>query len=380
MSESKHMAADGKSVTGTEGLYDLYGASSKSVPHDDAGIGALVKNPVGRMLLPPHWSQTYPEPYSDVAVLVPCYNEEQTVGKVIDDFREWLPGATIYVCDNASTDRTAHEAIFHGATLMREGRKGKGNAVRTMFSDIDAAIYLMVDGDDTYPADAAPDLVEAIRDGADMAIGDRLSNGSYGRENKRVFHGMGNSVVRWSISFLYGLEFTDVMTGYRAFSRPFVRTFPCMTRGFQIESELSIHAADHNLRVTSVPVDYRDRPEGSSSKLDTIPDGLRVLRLIAAQFKDRRPMRFFTFLAVLSWVICLVLGIPVIDEFVHTGEVPKLPTAVLAASIAVLGALCLFTGLILDTIAKNERTRWEMAWTEAKREERVLAEREERAQ
>ena len=298
-----------------------------------------------------------------IAVIIPCYNEQQTIGKVIDDMHANLPTASIYVYDNASSDDTSLIASKHGAIVVSEPRRGKGNVVRSMFRDIDADCYLMVDGDDTYPAESAPSLVSSVLiDGNDMSIGDRITNGSYTEENSRAFHGFGNSLVRSTVSHLYGMKYDDVMTGYRCVSRAYAKTMPVMSSGFQIETEMSIHAADHNMKMSEIPIDYRDRPAGSSSKLDTIPDGLRVLRTIGAQFKDRRPLRFFFLVAVLLVLIGILVGIPVISDYMATGLVPKLPSAVLAVGLVTIGVLSLLTGLILDTIAKNERMRFENEW------------------
>ena len=296
-----------------------------------------------------------------VAVLIPCYNEEPTVAKVVADFRRELPGTRVFVYDNNSTDRTAELAAAAGATVVPEPRQGKGNVVRSMFRDIDADCYLMVDGDDTYPAEAAASLCAPILSGeADMIVGDRLSNGSYAKENKRAGHGFGNDLVRAMIRWIYGYGFDDVMTGYRAFSRPFVKTFPVLSRGFQIETELSIHAVDRGWRILDVPIEYRDRPEGSVSKLDTVGDGIRVVMMIGTLFKDYRPLKFFGIVAALLLLLGLALGLPVVAEFLATGLVPRLPTAVLAAALVFLAALSLASGLILDTVAKADRKRWEL--------------------
>ena len=296
-----------------------------------------------------------------IAVLIPCYNEEPTVAKVVADFRAQLPGAAVYVYDNNSTDRTAELAAAAGAVVVPEPRQGKGSVVRSMFRDIDADCYLMVDGDDTYPAEAAASLCAPILEGrADMTVGDRLSNGSYGRENKRAGHGFGNDLVRAMIRWIYGYGFDDVMTGYRAFSRPFVKTFPVLSRGFQIETELSIHAVDRGWRILDVPIEYRDRPEGSVSKLDTVGDGLRVVAMIGTLFKDYRPLKFFGIVAALLLLLGLALGLPVVAEFLATGLVPRLPTALLATALVFLSALALACGLVLDTVAKADRKRWEL--------------------
>ena len=239
-----------------------------------------------------------------IAVIIPCYNEALTIGKVIDDFHRELPQATVYVYDNNSSDDTSRIATEHGATVRFEPRQGKGNVCRQMFRDIDADCYLMVDGDDTYPAEAAKALCEPILNGtADMTVGDRLSNGTYAEENKRAFHGFGNNLVRAMIKWIYGYSFDDVMTGYRAMSRPFVKTFPVLSEGFQIETELSIHAVDHRWRIKDVPIEYRDRPEGSESKLNTVSDGIKVVAMIGTLFKDYRPLKFFSLVALLFAVI-----------------------------------------------------------------------------
>lgn len=296
-----------------------------------------------------------------VAVLIPCYNEAITIGKVVDDFKASLPLATIYVYDNNSSDDTAKIAAEHGAVVRFESRQGKGNVVRQMFRDIDADFYVMADGDDTYPAEAAAKLIEPLaRNRADMTVGDRLSNGSYGEENDRAFHGFGNDLVRWLIKVIYGYSFDDVMTGYRAFNRVFVKTMPVLSSGFQIETELSIHAIDKRWRITDVPIDYRDRPEGSESKLSTFGDGAKVLMAIASLFKDYKPMAFFGWLALIFVVLGLVAGIPVIWEFTLTHLVERFPTALLAVALVICGVLSLTIGLVLDTVAKNNRKQWEI--------------------
>lgn len=299
--------------------------------------------------------------YTDTAVIIPCYNEAVTIGKVIDDFRRELPGATVYVYDNNSTDGTSRIAREHGATVRLEPRQGKGNVCRQMFRDIDAACYLMVDGDDTYPAEAARALCDPVLAGeADMTVGDRLSNGTYAEENKRAFHDFGNNLVRAMIKWIYGYSFEDVMTGYRAMSLPFVKTFPVLSEGFQIETELSIHAVDHRWRIRDIPVEYRNRPAGSESKLNTFGDGIKVIAMIGTLFKDYRPLKFFSLIALLFAAIGLVLGIPIIIEYFRTGLVPRFPTAMLAASFMFLCGLSLATGLILDSVAKVEKKQWEL--------------------
>ncbi len=297
-----------------------------------------------------------------VAVLIPCYNEALTIGKVVDDFKAAMPEAAIYVYDNNSSDDTAKIAQEHGACVRLEPRQGKGNVVRQMFREVDAQYYLLVDGDDTYPAEAAADLVRPLaQDLADMTVGDRLSNGTYGKENDRAFHGFGNNLVRWLIKVIYGYSFEDVMTGYRAFTRMFVKTMPVLSTGFQIETELSIHAVDKRWRIKDVPIVYRDRPEGSESKLSTFQDGALVLMAIASLFKDYRPMAFFGWLALFFVVVGLLFGIPVIVEFSATHLVERFPTALLAVALVLCGALSLTVGLVLDTVAKNNRKQWEIS-------------------
>lgn len=296
-----------------------------------------------------------------IAVLIPCYNEEVTIHKVVSDFKRELPEADIYVYDNNSSDNTSKLAKDAGAIVRFEPRQGKGNVVRQMFRDIDADCYLMVDGDDTYPAESAREFCEPILNGeADMTVGDRLSNGTYAEENKRAFHGFGNDLVRAMIKWIYGYSFDDVMTGYRAFSRPFVKTFPVMSEGFQIETEISIHAVDRRWRIKDVPIVYRDRPEGSVSKLNTIGDGMKVMIAIASLFKNYRPLKFFSLAALVLAAIGLLLGIPVIVEFFETGLVPRLPTALLATAFMFLCGLSFATGLVLDNLAKTERKQWEL--------------------
>lgn len=298
---------------------------------------------------------------STIAALVPCYNEALTIAKVCDDFKKYLPEATVYVYDNNSSDNTAGIAREHGAVVKLEPRQGKGNVVRQMLRDIDADCYVMVDGDDTYPIEQVRDVIAPIlNDEADHVVGDRLSNGTYAAENKRAGHGFGNDLVRWLIKVLYGFEYTDVMTGYRAFNREFAKTLPVLSPGFEIETELSIHAVDKRWRIAQVPIDYRDRPEGSESKLNTVSDGIKVLKMIFSLFKDYKPLGFFSLIALVFFVIGLCFGIPVIAEFASTGLVPKLPTAIVAVAFCGLAALMLVCGLILDTVVKGHRRDWEL--------------------
>ena len=298
-----------------------------------------------------------------IAVLIPCWNEALTIGKVIGDFRRALPEAVIYVYDNNSTDGTAEIAEREGAIVRHEYRQGKGNVIRSMFRDIDADCYVMVDGDDTYPADNARDMVNLILEKkADMVIGDRLSS-TYFEENKRPFHNSGNMLVRRFINMFWGEnshEIKDVMTGYRAFSPMFVKTFPILSKGFEIETEMTIHALDKNLLLANVPVSYRDRPAGSVSKLHTFRDGATVLRTIFMLYKDYRPLRFFTFAALLMALISLALFIPVFHEYMITGLVPKLPTLVTSGFFMMGAVVFLGTGLMLDTEVKNSRKNFEI--------------------
>ena len=310
----------------------------------------------------------YTADIGSVAVLVPCYNEAVTIAKVIDDFRRCLPDAIVYVYDNNSTDGTADIAREHGAVVRHESRQGKGRVVRSMVRDIDADYYIMVDGDDTYPAEAAVELLRPlIDDEADMVVGDRLSNGSYGDENDRAFHGFGNNLVRWLIKRIYGFKFSDVMTGYRAFNRVFAKTLPVVSQGFEIETELSIHAVDKAWRIAEVPIDYRDRPEGSESKLSTFSDGFKVLKMIMSLFKDYKPMALFGWVTVLLIALGFIVGVPVVVEFARTGLVDRLPSALLAVGLVISGLLSLVSGLILDTVVKGSRKQYELMVIDAYR-------------
>ena len=297
---------------------------------------------------------------SKVAVLLPCYNEEMTIGKVVRDFRAVLPEADIYVYDNNSRDRTAELAAEAGAIVRRERMQGKGNVIRRMFREVEADCYLMADGDDTYPAHHAPAMVAAVlEEQADMVIGDRLSS-TYFTENKRPFHNMGNRLVRGLICRLWHTEVKDIMTGYRAFSRPFVKLFPVMSGQFEIETEMTIHALDKRFRLVEMPIDYRDRPEGSVSKLNTISDGMKVLRTIVTLFKEYRPMRFFGWLALLLAVVGVVLVIPVLVDYFHTGLVMRFPTLIVSLFLLLAALQSLFTGLCLDVMVEKDRKQYEM--------------------
>lgn len=295
-----------------------------------------------------------------IAVLIPCYNEAATIGKVVRDFREVLPEAVIYVYDNNSTDQTAAIAREAGAVVRREHRQGKGNVIRTMFRDVDAQCYLMVDGDDTYPAEYARQMADAVLlDHADMVVGDRLSS-TYFTENKRPFHNVGNVLVRKLVNWFFHGQIVDIMTGYRAFSRLFVKSYPTLSRGFEIETEMSIHALDKNFYLVNVPVDYRDRPEGSQSKLNTYTDGAKVLMTIFRLVKDYKPLAFFTTVAAILTLIAAVLFVPVFWEYLETGLVARFPTLIVAGFIFLGGLLTFCCGLILDTVIKKDRQNFEL--------------------
>lgn len=296
----------------------------------------------------------------EVAILIPCYNEAQTVAKVITDYQKALPGAKIYVYDNNSTDKTADIAQKHGAIVRHEYRQGKGNVVRSQFRDIDADAYLMVDGDDTYPAEEAAKLIAPVIEGrADMVIGDRLSS-TYFDEEKRLSHQLGNNLVRNLINFVFKSNVRDVMTGYRAFSPDFVKTFPVLSKGFEIETEMTIHTLDKNLKWVEIPVQYRDRPAGSTSKLNTRSDGIRVLKTIFNLTREYRPMFFFNIFAAISLTVGLIgLIIPII-EFAKTGLVSKFPTLILGVLFTLIAILLWITGLICDLIAKKSSQQFEI--------------------
>lgn len=289
-----------------------------------------------------------------IAVLLPCYNEEVTIGKVVRDFKAALPGATVYVYDNNSTDRTAEIAAAEGAIVRREPRQGKGNVIRAMFEDIDADVYVMADGDDTYPADAAPAMVAKVLDGYDMVIGDRLSS-TYFQENKRPFHNFGNRLVRGSINGLFGAHVTDIMTGYRAFSFTFVKTYPVLSRGFEVETEMTIHSLNNNLRLYEMPIQYRDRPEGSVSKLDTVGDGIKVMSTIFRMIREYKPLPFFGGLGLIIGIVGIVLCGTVTFEFAKTGVVTHFPTLIGAVMLVIAGLLLIIAGIIPVIVAKNDR-------------------------
>lgn len=295
-----------------------------------------------------------------IAVLIPCYNESKTIAKVIRDYRLALPSADIYVYDNNSTDGTDSIAQKEGAIIKYEYRQGKGNVIRSMFRDIDADCYIMIDGDDTYPAENAQEMCDLVLNkGIDMVIGDRLSS-TYFEENKRPFHNLGNSMVRALINYLFHSNVKDIMTGYRAFSKPFVKHFPILSKGFEIETEMTIHALDKNFLIQEVPVKYRDRPEGSVSKLNTYSDGFKVLMTIARLFRDYKPYSFFSVIFLFFEFIAFLLMIPIISDYLSSGLVPRFPTLIVAGVISVIGVLFYFCGIILDVVVKKHRQLFEL--------------------
>jgi len=294
-----------------------------------------------------------------IAVLIPCYNEAKTIEKVVKDYKEVLPNASIYVYDNNSSDGTDKIAKKAGAIVKYEYRQGKGNVIRSMFKDIDADRYLMIDGDDTYPKENAVEMCNYILEGkADMVIGDRLSS-TYFTENKRPFHNFGNKLVRWLINTLFKSNVKDIMTGYRAFSYEFVKTFPVLSKGFEIETEMTIHALDKNFLLKEIPVGYRDRPTGSVSKLNTYRDGFRVLKTIARLFKEYKPMIFFGIISSIFFIISLIFGIPVFVEYFKTGLVPRFPTLIFSLFMLIISSLMLVCGIILEVVVKKHRQLFE---------------------
>lgn len=311
-----------------------------------------------------------------IAVLIPCYNEEKTIGKVVNDFRAALPEAVIYVYNNNSQDRTVEIAQRAGAIVRNEYMQGKGNVIRRMFREIDAECYLMVDGDDTYPAEHARKMADMVLEKkADMVVGDRLSS-TYFQENKRPFHNFGNSLVRMSINTLFRNNIKDIMTGYRAFSYEFVKTFPVLSKGFEIETEMSIHAVDKNMYIENLVIDYRDRPEGSVSKLNTYSDGIKVLLTILRLYRVYRPMGFFGMISLVLTMIATGFFIPVAVTYARTGLVPNFPTLIVCGFTAMAAIQSLFVGLTLHTIIQKNKQDFEMnlhrasRWKEAAKNER----------
>lgn len=294
-----------------------------------------------------------------IAVLIPCYNESQTIEKVIKDWQKELPEATIYVYDNNSSDNTAEIARNAGAVVRHEYQQGKGNVIRRMFREIDAECYIMIDGDDTYPAEFGREMVNKVLErGVDMVVGDRLSS-TYFEENKRPFHNFGNSLVRGTINRLFRSNIRDIMTGYRAFSFQFAKTFPVLSKGFEIETEMSIHAVEKNMLVENVVIEYRDRPEGSESKLNTYSDGAKVLVTIARLYKNYKPFRFFGLLALLLLIVSAIMFVPVLAVYIQTGLVPNFPTLIVSGFIALAAIQAFFAGLILTTLVEKDRQDFE---------------------
>ena len=294
-----------------------------------------------------------------IAVLIPCYNEEKTIKKVVRDWKKELPEATIYVYNNNSTDRTAEIAKEAGAVVRDEYQQGKGNVIRRMFREIDAQCYVMIDGDDTYPAEFGREMVDKVLERkVDMVVGDRLSS-TYFEENKRPFHNFGNSLVRGTINRLFRSNIRDIMTGYRAFSYQFVKTFPVLSKGFEIETEMSIHAVDKNMLVENVIIDYRDRPDGSESKLNTYSDGAKVLKTIMGLYKNYKPMQFFGLLAAILMIIAFAMFMPVFVVYLKTGLVPNFPTLIVSGFIAMAALQSFFAGLVLSTIVQKDRQLFE---------------------
>jgi len=299
-----------------------------------------------------------------IAVLIPCYNEAVTIKKVVQDARKELPEAAIYVYDNNSKDNTSEIAAAAGAIVVKEPRQGKGNVVRAMFKNIDADVYVLIDGDDTYPFTCVHDLLQpVIRDEADMVIGERMSNGTYSKENTRAFHGFGNSLIKRLINFLFRSKLDDIMTGYRVFNRYYVKTFPVLSKGFEIETEMTIYALHNNYRIQEIPIEYRDRPTGSASKLNTYRDGFKVLKIVFLLFKDYKPLMFFGGCSLVSAIVGLVVGIPPIIEFIEGGYVYRVPSAILAAALEIIAMLLFACGLILETTVKYQKALGEQLST-----------------
>ena len=292
----------------------------------------------------------------NIAVLIPCYNEELTIHKVVTDFKKELPDSTIYVYDNNSIDETFNIAKRAGAIVRREFRQGKGNVIRSMFRDIYADVYIMIDGDDTYPANFIHHLIDPILNNeADIVVGDRHSNGTYSNENKRLLHNFGNNLVKNLINRMFRADLKDIMSGYRVFNKKFVKNIPINSDGFEVETEMTLHALDKKFLIKEIPIEYRDRPDGSISKLNTYSDGVKVLKTILWVFKDYRPLAFFAILSLILFIPGLILGLIVLVEFIDTSFVSRLPSAVLSVGLVIVSTLSLFVGFILDTVVKQHR-------------------------
>lgn len=296
-----------------------------------------------------------------IAILIPCYNEEITVAKVITDFKKELPDALIYVYNNNSTDNTLQIAYENGAIVKNEYRQGKGNVVRNMFRDIDADVYVLVDGDNTYPANMVHQLIKPIlMETADMVVGDRISNGTYKKQNKRLFHDFGNGMVRNTINRLFKTNLKDVMSGYRAFSRAFVKNIPILSKGFEVETEITLHALDKRFIIKEIPIEYKDRPNKSKSKLNTFTDGYKVIKTIIKMLKDYKPLKFFLSIAIIFFVLGLIIGIPVIYEYILTRYITKVPSAVLSTGLMIFSVIIAQCGVILDTVVKDDKEKYEI--------------------
>ena len=296
-----------------------------------------------------------------IAILIPCYNEEITVAKVITDFKKELPDALIYVYNNNSTDNTLQIAYENGAIVKNEYRQGKGNVVRSMFRDIDADVYVLVDGDNTYPANMVHQLIKPIlMETADMVVGDRISNGTYKKQNKRLFHDFGNGMVRNTINRLFKTNLKDVMSGYRAFSRAFVKNVPILSKGFEVETEITLHALDKRFIIKEIPIEYKDRPNKSKSKLNTFTDGYKVIKTIIKMLKDYKPLKFFLSIAIIFFVLGLIIGIPVIYEYILTRYITKVPSAVLSTGLMIFSVIIAQCGVILDTVVKDDKEKYEI--------------------
>lgn len=298
----------------------------------------------------------------EIAVLIPCYNEEKTIKKVIYDFKRELPNAKIYVYNNNSTDKTLQIInSIENIIVKNEYNQGKGNVIRRMFREVDADVYVLVDGDDTYPAEDVHKLIQPIlEEKADMTVGDRISNKTYKRENKRMFHGLGNNIVKTSINILFKSRLNDIMSGYRAFSKFFVKNTPILSSKFEVETEITLSALDKKFIIHEIPVIYRDRPRGSKSKLNTIPDGIRVIKTILKMYKDYKPRQFFFFISFILFALGLIFGTPVLIEFIKTRYITKLPSAVLATGLMMIATIALQCGLVLDTIVKANKEKYEL--------------------
>ena len=294
-----------------------------------------------------------------IAVLIPCYNEAQTIARVVQDIHEALPEAVVYVYDNNSTDNTADLAREQGAVVRYEHRQGKGNVIRRMFREIDAECYLMIDGDDTYPLDCARKMTDQVLyEGADMVVGDRLSS-TYFEENKRPFHNFGNSLMRTGINWLFHTDIKDIMTGYRAFGYEFAKTFPVFSKGFEIETEMTIHAVNYNMQVENVVVEYRDRPEGSVSKLNTYSDGFRVIRKMLQLYRNYKPLQFFGVIGLLLGAAALLFMVPILGEYLRTGLVPRFPTLIVCGFMVLAGIQSFFAGMILEVLSAKDKRDFE---------------------